>query len=296
MSIQATIRKVTPQWAAEVLDRTSRQIAEGKLKQRRVSNVTVLKYAADMQSGDWAITGQGISFDDEGKLIDGQHRLMAVVRAGKSINMLVTTGLLATTGGHNFKTIHAFDIGRNRKLPDQLMIEGYRNTALMASVVRNLAVMATSGIIQSVSNPQGIAILEKIVVPAEKLVAIVCKGDRWYNGRGYIIASLVMLYQSKPEETELFATDYNELVNLKKGSPVLAAYKYFNSNEFRTRSGYVATKKAQLIMATALRAYCEDRTLEYIKGAQEDMDWLISKGKGLVNFIRDLMRIRLRNS
>lgn len=59
---------------------------------RRVSPLTVSKYASDMASGKWTINHQGIAFDDKGVLVDGQHRLYAVVKAGVSVDMMVTWG------------------------------------------------------------------------------------------------------------------------------------------------------------------------------------------------------------
>lgn len=57
--------------------------------QRRLSAHIVTRYAADMRSGRWMQTHQGIAFDANGKLIDGQHRLSAIVESGASVGMIV---------------------------------------------------------------------------------------------------------------------------------------------------------------------------------------------------------------
>lgn len=51
------------------------------------------QYARDMESGRWRETTETIKFDSEGNLIDGQHRLRAVVRAGVTVRFLVARGL-----------------------------------------------------------------------------------------------------------------------------------------------------------------------------------------------------------
>lgn len=50
-------------------------------------------FANDMRAGAWKLTHQGVAFDEEGRLIDGQHRLQAVVHAGVTVRMLVLRGV-----------------------------------------------------------------------------------------------------------------------------------------------------------------------------------------------------------
>lgn len=49
--------------------------------------------AKEMKEGHWRLTHQGIAFDSQGNLVDGQHRLAAIVKSNKSVKMLVTTDL-----------------------------------------------------------------------------------------------------------------------------------------------------------------------------------------------------------
>lgn len=59
---------------------------------RRISPQSVSKYASDMVSGKWTLNHQGIAFDDKGVLVDGQHRLHAIISAGVSVDIMVTWG------------------------------------------------------------------------------------------------------------------------------------------------------------------------------------------------------------
>lgn len=58
-------------------------------RNRKLSQLRIDRYAAAMLRGDWLETGQGITFDEFGKLIDGQHRLSGIVKAQKSVRMLI---------------------------------------------------------------------------------------------------------------------------------------------------------------------------------------------------------------
>lgn len=53
-----------------------------------------VKYLADeIKQGRWRVTHQGIAFGDNGKLIDGQHRLQAIIESGIAVQMQVTFGV-----------------------------------------------------------------------------------------------------------------------------------------------------------------------------------------------------------
>ena len=71
-------------------------------------------YAEQMKKGEWQLNGQGISFGTDGSLIDGQHRLNAVIKAGVPVRMLVI---------HNVEA-SVFDLGVVRNEADILFFEG----------------------------------------------------------------------------------------------------------------------------------------------------------------------------
>lgn len=60
---------------------------------RNVRPSQVAFLANSMTRGDWVLTHQGIAISKDGILIDGQHRLLAVIKANMAIPMMVTYGL-----------------------------------------------------------------------------------------------------------------------------------------------------------------------------------------------------------
>ncbi len=82
MKIQ--VMTITPQMAVDMLKKNT--------ENRKLRESTIETYATDMRNGDWVLTHQGIAFDNDGKLIDGQHRLYAIIRANVPVETLVTTG------------------------------------------------------------------------------------------------------------------------------------------------------------------------------------------------------------
>jgi hypothetical protein len=57
---------------------------------RTVSWPKIDSYVRAMNAGEWLCTHQGISFDESGKLSDGQHRLYAIVISKQTVEMMVT--------------------------------------------------------------------------------------------------------------------------------------------------------------------------------------------------------------
>jgi len=77
----------------EIVDITPELAAEWLLKNtsnRPLRASTVAHYAGQMSRGKWQQTHQGICFDSHGNLIDGQHRLSAIVMAGVTVRIMVT--------------------------------------------------------------------------------------------------------------------------------------------------------------------------------------------------------------
>jgi hypothetical protein len=60
---------------------------------RKVSQTAVARYARDMAAGNFPYTHQGIAFDKNGQLLDGQHRLHAIIQSGCTIPMQVTVNM-----------------------------------------------------------------------------------------------------------------------------------------------------------------------------------------------------------
>jgi len=90
--------------------------------------------AAEMLAGRWHLTHQGVAIGTDGKLVDGQHRLSAIVYAAEMeptirIPMMVTTGV-------DPATFLAVDTGRKRTAADMLGIQGHKNRTTLAAVLK----------------------------------------------------------------------------------------------------------------------------------------------------------------
>lgn len=81
----AEYMEVTPDMATKWLDESGRN--------RKLSDLHVIRLAAMMKRGDWLPSNDAVVFDEYGKLTNAQHRLTAVVRADVTVIMLVVHGV-----------------------------------------------------------------------------------------------------------------------------------------------------------------------------------------------------------
>lgn len=72
---------ITPALAREYLTHNT--------KNRKIKSGVITKYATDIAYGRWQESPEPISFYEDGTLRDGQHRLLAIIRANTPVQMYV---------------------------------------------------------------------------------------------------------------------------------------------------------------------------------------------------------------
>ena len=100
-------------------------------KNRPISENAVAKYAQEMKEGRWWLNAQPIIFNRSGQLANGQHRLLACIRANKPFETVVTYGM----EDEAFDTI---DDCNSRSLADVLHIKGEAGSLLLSAGLRFL--------------------------------------------------------------------------------------------------------------------------------------------------------------
>lgn len=121
--LSAAVMEITPEVATEWLglNHSNRsQRARGKEA-----------YSRDIAENEWLLTGDTIKFDWFGNLIDGQHRLEAVVLSGKPITSLVVWGV-------DPKAQNRMDSGIPRSFKDQLQLAGNPHAATISAAARRI--------------------------------------------------------------------------------------------------------------------------------------------------------------
>lgn len=119
--MQINVETVTPARAEQFLAKN--------VNNRPIRPRMVAAYARDLLSGRWQETGDAIKFAEDGTLLDGQHRLTAVVRTGVPVRLLIVRGLPR-------ESQRVMDTGLKRQAADQVHIEGAAHGSVVASVAR----------------------------------------------------------------------------------------------------------------------------------------------------------------
>lgn len=117
---------ITPDMAAKYLDRN---IASN----RRMRMNWVNRMAADMRAGEWEEENpqNTLIFNTKGQLVDGQHRLMAIITSGCAVKMFVEDNVP--------DSVHMFDVGAKRSTTDVLTMGG-----MDRDIVNNVTVAAVN--------------------------------------------------------------------------------------------------------------------------------------------------------
>lgn len=99
--------------------------------QRNVRELVVQRYADDMANGRWIYTGTPIQVGTDGSLLDGQHRLLAIVESGARLKFDVRYNI-------DPAAMTAIDIGAIRGLGDFLKMRGITKPTHAAAIINKL--------------------------------------------------------------------------------------------------------------------------------------------------------------
>jgi hypothetical protein len=121
--IKTEIITVTPELAAEWLKTKN-------TGNRPVTRSHVRFLASQMERGEWNFTGEAIQFSESGRLIDGQHRLHAIVDSKTSQSLLVVSGVPDSSQS-------VIDTGKTRSAGDVLSMNNVTNHTITAAMIKN---------------------------------------------------------------------------------------------------------------------------------------------------------------
>jgi hypothetical protein len=221
-----------------------------KNKKNRLFNAKHVHFLAnEIRTGNWKLNGDTIVLNDE-RLIDGQHRLMAVLMADLPITTLLVTGVSSDV----FDTI---DIGKKRTSADVLHIEGEKHTTVTAAALSLIEQIKTSqvdnGRIFNASASRVRDLLKKY--PLIKRSADLFTGKTKYRMNRVMSPSIVvalhyLFSEIDAELADQFMSTVISGENMKKGDPEFA---------LRTRLEFNAFSKAKLpkkhIVALVIKAW-----------------------------------------
>lgn len=270
--METRILTVTPAMATHWLNNTT-------TKNRKIDPIYVANLAKDMQMGKWKeLTGEAIKFSGRNNLIDGFHRLNAIIKSGKSLKMLAINNLEDDV----FKFL---DSGRKRSAGDVLTIAGVGDSSNMASGIKRFEILKNNRIvIQEPGNSKQKLTSNDVyniyMSDSQSFDISLKKAASWYLkfrliSRSEYMAIYHLLKVNYPEKIESFFNEVANGTNLNMTNPAYHLREFFiknNSSKFRVKNSFKI-----IYIIIAWNAYVLNREIKVLRfnpDIQEVPKWI----------------------
>jgi len=234
-----TVEKITPALADKYL---------GMMRSNRgLSKHLVASFASDMAARRWSLAGEPIGFSPDGELLNGQHRLRAIVQSQVSVEMFVMRHAPQDT---------PFDRGRSRTLGDVLRIRGMQNGNAVAAWITVHFILRTGDIGHRVTEHEcdwwlstrgeALEFGHRIISPLK------------YTGLGIAptVGAILFAHPSSPERIDELAQQFATGAGLEKRSPLLTCRNYLLARRGNgARIVTIANDNRMTIAKKVLRAF-----------------------------------------
>jgi hypothetical protein len=256
--LHSKIVTVTPELAAEWLAKNTQN--------RPLSRGSVTALAQAIERGEWQVSHQGIAFNQDDVLIDGQHRLAAIVKAGIAVEMMVTWN----APNSSFTVL---DMGRKRTGRDVLSLANENNSTYLAAALRGLHLYRTAqdrqwtGASSMITNDQLLQLLNENPDMRHAVTRGIAINR---SAKITITAASVGWYLTSQERPEIDQSDwYDGLVtgaNLSQGDPRLTLRNTMlnlaSGKAFRRRDD---SREHLLYYLKAWNAWVEGRSIKLLR-------------------------------
>lgn len=245
--------QVTPQLAKDWLNQNENN--------RRLRPGVVDAYARQMRNGRWPFTGEPIQRDVNGNLINGQHRLSALVEAGVTLPFVVVSGLPP-------EVADVVDTQARRSAGDMLERYGELHTRSLGSAVR-IALLQEQGALSTGGQTQiGHTEIRAFIDYNPDIRDAVSLALRVYRGMdapspAALAYAIWRLRRIDRERADQFFIDASEKANLGPNDPALALARRFA--EIRRTKKRTPVEEQLTLIYRAWNARRKGRTLAMVK-------------------------------
>lgn len=247
--MKSGIQTITPakaaQWLGAHINRNNRLMRER----------TVEYLADEITRGKWQVTHQGIAFSDTGRLLDGQHRLAAIIKANQPVQMMVTTEL-------DEDTFQVIDCGLKRANHERIhLVNDNSQNRQMCSAIR--AFLCETMITCKVASVSQIE--DEFLKNSDHWIWAVgvLHGKSPKLNRSTIVAAAAVYHLVKPAMAVEFMDGFISGEDLKAGCPMLKLRTIALAGTYQDNSYW----RVQAVM----RAHLHGEHSKRVFAASEDM-------------------------
>lgn len=216
---EITKQLITPEIAKEYLELNTFN--------RKISQPVLLRYVNDMKNGKWKDdTFELIKISKTGRILDGQHRLEAVVKSKCSIYFHIAFNL-------EENIFDVLDTGKSRNASDCFRIAGVKSSNTIPSIIAhyNLLKSGKKSIAQLNFKSTNAELLNQYYEDVDFWQNVSRKTNNWYHAFAKIITpsfiggSFAYFYTLNPTKAELFIDQLCTGVNITNNSIYLLRTK-----------------------------------------------------------------------
>lgn len=237
---------VTPELARDWLARSG-----GNFRER--TGAWVSKLARDMRDGKFVTTHQGIAFSSNGSLVDGQHRLAAIIRSGATIRLLVCFG---------FDSVAEVDVGRKRSHFDYCRATGIEVNKSAVQVARGL--LEIQG--KKASDPKVVSEFCASILPTINRVGLMRRpfmGNKGLRSTGVWAAIVAAITSGVPDDViEEFVSVWEDLQHTGNPASIIVSKFARTCLEGKIDGGRVGRKWAFNVTTHLIKALAEGSSIE----------------------------------
>lgn len=255
--MRTSIELITPNIARELLS--------GNTGNRKLREGVVKDYARQMKEGKWQESHQGIAIAPNGRVLDGQHRLEAIVASGVSIRMNVSRDVPE-------ETFVVIDGGIQRTVADRLFLLNDRESNRIAVAVVTARLRIANEFSNRPSPDQvDLEFLDKTDAYVWMTELLRQNGKRRGLTRVTLATAMAMYVHTDPEKGKIFASSFFSGEGLNAGDPAFVLREAVIAE--RVKSEHEQYWKT----VSACTAHQEGRVLHTLQAASKDMTGLVYK-------------------
>jgi hypothetical protein len=276
---------ITPQVAARTLESQNGV-------NRRLNKSAIRKLCKDMTAGKYLITHQGIAFDAAGNLLDGQHRLRAIVITGLSVWMLVSRGWpnsVTLDNGSTLPTFAALDVpGNARTVRTFLHALGIAHDKEVATICTGFVALShnyravtsvTNSIVKTVFESATPSITAVAELAGTRGIVKLPAGALWCFAWAHTV---------HPETVETMMRDTIQASGAVESPARKLAFAIQNLSD--KLSGQNKHTKIMHLTSDAIQMQITREVRESLRGGDKSMRWLVSQNKPLRTAMEQLVQ------
>jgi hypothetical protein len=272
---------ITPAMARERVDANREAVLAGKHRQRPVADGNKRRLKAAMIAGGFINNGDPIIFDENGYILEGQHRLEACAESGVTITVNIVVRPSVVNG---IRTIETFG-GKPREMGIKLMladgIKNYKRAAAVANMLSYIGSQRTD----TLDIGQTREILTLFAPEFEAVEEASSFGQK--ELRSWFLGPVIWAAKIDRIRAVEFARLYTTMENVPKGHPTLALRVWVSNRP--GLGGYAGRGELVNVVCSALRNHFEGLKITKIQAATTAHDWLLTQTKSLTRKVNEII-------